>query len=446
LTGGKSPQLGEVMPSILEAPLDALVAAFPKSDTVKWLTDTVFSDRFRDYMTMLEATANGADGLSIWSKIKENKPLTVEEQEVWASARRSAALYGILFSQMGNGSLNPDEKKKASDASALIIQDMTGYTPSQQNWLRSHGYRIWDMVGGISPTESAILQQLDLYKWQGLNTPLLPSAQQDIQNKCNLDWDDINSYITSTRSNKSDLEDNFLGGKLSPSDYSSRLSELLSKQRNFISDKEQDNPVLTLQGKRDFQVKNNIAVPVTNPMRKLMNLYFSIELKDKYDEETGELVTDWEGFYATRQAITDSIPDSLISEWESFLSKNQSPLEAIHQQVTNQYFRKYYAVWDETLKQFSTEEQSIINEYLYLQKTGQQLDRQAEIKAMQLSDGKLLISSFQSAVGANKAALRQDNPYLDAWLYYWGKVSSFKKSSTKEIYLQLCKDTGRMVD
>jgi hypothetical protein len=443
--GGLESQMGETLPSIMSTPMSLLNAAFPKNEFVKTLTDKIFNDRFRDYAVILEVNKRGGNGTDIWTKIKAGRALTDEEQSLWTSAKREASLYSALFEQTGVFRLRPEEKIKAAEASAQITFEMTGYTPEQQEWLQRHGYKVWDLVGGMSPTSSATLQQLDLYKWVGTNAPLLPSRQQVELNKLDLDWQDITTRIESDRAKKLEFESMFKKGELSPSDYTAKIRDLIDKQQAYIKDKEELNPALTLEGRKEMYKKFGTVAPVQHPMRELLNLYYSIELLEKHDEETGELVADWDTFFANRQAIEEAIPIELKAEWDAYMERNSTPMDKLMRQVNTQYFRKYYSLYEESLKGFTEEEQRVIKEYLYLQRTGQQLERQAAIKEMTVADGKSLIGTFQSNITANRKSLRYANPVLDAWLFYWGRSSSFLTPQAEQIYKNLCADTGRKI-
>lgn len=445
IMGGLEQQMGETMPSIWKTPLNALVAAQPKSESVKWLSDHIFSDRFRDYMTILEVNKRDYNGSHIWTKIKENIDLTEEEQSIWDESRGEAALYGMGFEQFGLFRLRTDEQYRAYEESSKVIEEMTGYTPEQQDWLRRHGYRIWDTIGGLSPTNQAILQELDSYKWLGTVTPLLPSRQQQELRRLDLDWDSVTQYSEQAQQERIQLQQDFLAGRLGPRDYNDRLQTLFASQREYIDKRIEENPNMTLEGRKEYYKKYGIAVPVQHPMRELLNLYFSVDLEDKYDEETGELTTDWDSFYAQRQAIEDAIPEELKGEWESYLTRNSTQIEQVRRDVYNKYFRKYYDIWEATLGGYPGDEQKLTNEYLYLERTGRQLERQAEIKAL-VSErtGRQLISSFRTDVSNNRAALRFANPTMDAWLFFWGRTSSFKTPQAQAIYTRLCKDTGRV--
>ena len=177
-----------------------------------------------------------------------------------------------------------------------------------------------------------------------------------------------------------------------------------------------------------------------------MNLYFSIELQEITDPETGEKRRDWDNFWAQRQAIEESIPDEFKQEWEDFLSKNSTRMEQVRRDVSSTYFRTYNKVWEKILSTYTDDEQALVEEYLYLERTGQQLDRQEQIKSTKSEkSGNMLISSFRSEVSTAKKALRFANPHLDAWLFYWGRTSTFVAPGAGDVYTQIAAETGRKI-
>lgn len=444
--GGREMQFGEAMPAIVKTPLDALIAIYPENESVKWITEHVFADRFRNYMTILTVNKLGGDGTLIFSKEKEGIPLTEEEQQIWDDARRQMGYYATAFEQFALFRFRTDEQYKMYQEASKVVEEMTGYTIDQQDWLRKHGYRIWDLVGGMSPTEQAILQEMDYYRWVGNVRPLLPGRQQEILNKIELGWDAVARYGETVQEDKLRLQRDFLTGTRGPDDYNKQLLDLYDKQGEFIDNKIKEYPLMDLNNRAEYYKEFNVPQPTLHPFRELLNLYFSIELKEVTDPETGEKVRDWDNFWAQRQAVEDAIPDDYKHEWEDFIAKNSTRMEGVRREVYHNYFRTYNKVWEKILSTYSDEEQALVEEYLHLERTGQQLDRQAEIKATKSEKtGDMLISSFRSEVSGAKKALRYHNPSLDAWLFYWGRTSTFASPTGEEVYHQLAKETGRRI-
>ena len=57
--GGVEAQFGEVMPAIPKTGLDFLIAAYPDNESVRFISDRIFGDRFRNYLTILQVARRG---------------------------------------------------------------------------------------------------------------------------------------------------------------------------------------------------------------------------------------------------------------------------------------------------------------------------------------------------------------------------------------------------
>lgn len=448
LFGGRESQLGEILPAAWKTPLNALIAAFPDNDFVKFISETIFADRFRDFMTTKLVQNRGYDGPLIWSKLEAKQELTDEEQSVWDAARGEAARYGVLFEQTALFRLRPEEQNKMAEAAAKVIELETGYTPEEQTWLERHGYRVWDMVGGISLSTQMILQEMDYYKWTGATKPLLPGHQQDILIRLELDWDDVSRYVEGNRAQLLEIEEQFKAGVLAPRERDNRRSDILAGQRAYIDRKMEENPAMTLDGRKEYAEENEVIFPVQHITEELQHLFWEVELTDRVNPETMEIERDWDTYYATKKLISNAVPDQFKEEWDTWLSKNLTELDRIEQDVNEKYFRVYWNVWRGVLDTYPDNEQRLIKEYLSLTRLGTQIDRREAIRDLDsVKTGNRLISSFQTEVSNARTALRYANPYLDAWLYYFqvGGITSFKTPEAELVYKQISKDTGRII-
>ena len=441
--GGAEQQMGETLPAIWKTPLSLMQAALPGDKSVQWLTDHIFHDRFKDYMTNIEATRLGGDGLRIYTKIKNGEKLTPEEEALWTDARRMVGWYSMLFEQTGLFRLRPQEQTRAREEAGKLIEKRTGITVEQQDEYHKHGINIWDLLGGMSPTIQAQLQELDNYRWVGLVRPLLPGKQQDVYNKLDADWADIEAYNLGKKDAILQLERDFLSGAISANDYSSGMSGIYDDQRKYMAEKEKENPLLTLEGRATYLKENGVVPPVLHPFKELLNLYFSTELHDKIEDDTGAKVEDWDRYFAEKDAIALAVPDQYKQEWDDYLSRNATPLMTIRREVTKTYFNKYDGLWEQLLSRYSEDEQRLIKEYLFLEDRNQNFPRQEEIKLITDKQGRQLVSGFRTDVSNAKKALRYANPALDAWLNYWGRVSSFTTPQAYELYQRYSLSTGK---
>jgi hypothetical protein len=68
-----------------------------------------------------------------------------------------------------------------------------------------------------------------------------------------------------------------------------------------------------------------------------------------------------------------------------------------------------------------------------------------ELNQIKDETGNQLVAQFKSKVSEEKQALRFANPFLDAWLYYFGYTTSFKTKKSEVAFKSICNSTGRMV-
>ena len=448
LLGGLEAQTGELLPSLHRSALDTMVAVFPDNKYVNAIRDRLFNDRFHDYATIIEVNKQGANGTLIWTKIQEGVELTEEERSAWSAGRRTAALWSIPFGQFGMFRLRTDEQYEVYEAASQLIFEMTGVTPEQQEDLRRQGERLWDLVGGMSPTQQAILEELDYYKWVSSKNPLLPSTQQLELNRQTMFWNDVEKFNDSKSKEALQFQAQFRSGQEGPKEYIRKMTEVYDAKRNYIDELHKSDlykdVAITLEERLEMYKDHGRTPPVQHPMRELMNLYFSIELEEVVNPETDELESDWDSFWAYRKAIEAAIPDEFRAEWEEFLSRNTTPYEQVRFLVSEEYFRKYTHVWEMVLATYSEGERKLIEEYLYLGRVKKNKERRAAIKETISEKNELkLISSFQSDVSAARRALRFANPQLDAWLNFWGRVDSFTTAAAEAAYEQIQRDMRR---
>ena len=449
--GGSSPQTGGILPAAASTPLNAMIAAFPDNPLVTFISERIFPEQFRQYLTSRAVDDLGADGSLIFAKMKANQDLTDDEKALWAQARQTVAAHSAAFEQFGMFRMKSDESLRIKEAAELFIEEQWGITPEQQRAMRNRGEKLWDFIGGLDPWETAVIQELEFFKYSGSINPVLPGRQQEILNRIELDWADVMAYSDSMNAEIVELQEDFLigsdRGRLGPDAFLARVRELQRARSAFIDKKTEANPLMLLENRTDYYEKYGQTMPVQSPYNELLDMFFSVELEDTVDPNTGERILDWDKFWSNRDFITDAIPEADKGQWETFLARNTAPIMAVWQNVSRTYFRKYDGLWDEVLSTYNEEEQTLIEEYLFLERTQQKLDRQQEIKTtLSAKDGSALISGFRSSVSAERKALRFANPQLDAWLFYWGRTSTFISHTGEEVFTELSRQTGRTID
>lgn len=450
LAGGTSQTLGGILPSIASTPLNWLIGTYPDNPIVSFISERVFPERFRIYLTNRRVDDFGGDGSLINAKRQQGIELTPEEQDMWTAARKDVALHSASFEQLGFARMRSDKSYELAAAATVFIEENYGFTEEQQLQMRRRNQKIWDVIGGLDPWETAMLQELEFFKYSGSINPVLPSKKQAILNRIETDWAGVMAYSENMRAEIDLLSVDFLQGSetglLSPTGFLDRVRDLYRARQSYIDEKTKANPLMLLENRKEFYEKYGDVMPVQSPYNELMDLYFSIELEDTVDPATGERVLNWDSFNANREMITAAIPDEDKLNWETFLSRHTSPTMQMWHDVYSTYLKKYYGLWDGVLQTYSPQEQSLITTFLSLERTQQQLDRQEEIMAMESEKGGSLISGFRSAVSLEREALRFTNPYLDAWLFYWGRTTSFKSNKAEEVFKLLARQTGRRIE
>lgn len=447
--GGAQPQTGGILPSMASTPLNALIAAFPDNKVVEFISERIFPEQFRRYLTSRRMDDLGVDGSVIMAKRSEGVALTPEEEAIYSQARGDVARHSALFEQFGMFRMRSDEAYQVSEAAALFIEENYGYTRKQQKEMRMKNIKLWDEIGGLDPWETEVLQELEFFKYSGSINPVLPSQQQEILNKIELDWTDVKSYSDNMQTEILMLQEDFLTGgargRLTPEAFLESVRELYQARRKYIDEKTKKNPLMLLENRTEYYDKYGQTMPVQSPYNELLSMYFSIELEKTVDE-FGQQVWDWEKFWAHRQFIEEAIPESDRPQWDAYISRNTVPMMEVWRNVYDTYFEKYYGLWEEVKSQYGDTEEKLIDEFMYLQRNQQNLERQAEIKAYVTEGGNKLISDFQGKVSQEREALRYANPHLDAWLFYWGRTTSFKSPSGEETFKMLAKRTGRSIE
>ncbi|KKM18186.1 hypothetical protein LCGC14_1668260 [marine sediment metagenome] len=161
-----------------------------------------------------------------------------------------------------------------------------------------------------------------------------------------------------------------------------------------------------------------------------------------YDEETGQVVPDFEGLFLFRDVISQSLPGDQANELQTFLRRGDTPLTALTFEISQKYFRPYKEIRDVVLASFNKEEQSLIREFLAKVRLIGGEPRAAEIQQIPFAGGDTtLIAEYNNRVRTSRVNLRVVDPELDAWLNVFGETHSFltqqARSRAEEITRQL---------
>lgn len=443
LFSGRLPEWGSVATPTAKTFFNLAQATIPKSKAVRWLRDHIFYDKFQDYLTAVEVSRLGGDGGVVQAKRLGGEKLTPEEQDLWDMATRKVSFYSALFTQSGFLNFKPKEYLQAQAEAKQAIYELTNITPEEQDWYRKHGYEIWEVIGGQSLADLQALKGLSVYAYSNDALSLLSESEQMERVNLELAFDELGKKTGDLNEQKMILEQQFLAGELSRDAFDSRLSDLDKQRATFYNDLVKKYPLIDLTTRMEYYKRHGGNVPVLHPSRELANMYYNVKLEEMVDPITGIRGYDWDKYWSQKAAIDAAIPDYYRSEWEGYKLRNSSPLDMVDSQVIPNYIRKYQSVWDATLAQFNPEQQKDIQAYYGFKKTQTNPEEQARIEATPYDAEHTLLTTFQSNLSANRNALRDANPVLDAWLLFYGKVTSVRTQAAANAYNSICQDLGR---
>lgn len=474
-TGGRKPQRGQLLPAVVSTPLQLYVAAHPNSDVAHKLQDLFFPDRFREYQMICEvaylATDNqiqrGINGVTIWERIEGNVPLTDEEQELWDRARRRVAVRGPLLSHGGIFRLRHEDRIKAYEWWGEFIEEKTGIPPKTQQWLRRHGYSVGDVCEGLSQLNIQQIQEAEEYmRWISprVTATLRPSNEIEVNLIQAEFWGRVRDHREMNMERVRVLEGRAfsgVGGWMDRGAWIDAMQGIMKDNADYIHEEHGDRyNATTGRWESDPESRNKYAaIPLTIEERaafyaergvnlsmstfdEMLALYYEISPREKIDPVTGVVYMDWGTYFATIDLLTKLMPEELKTDWDTFLAYNDTPGWAIYKDAVKNYLVPYWNTSDVIKAQFSTEEQSLIDEYYQLRHIDP--GRAQEIRDYVRPDGTKLISQYSSKVSDSRKKLRMVIPMIDAHLLYWGKTQSLLTPEAETLYNQLV-EQGQML-
>jgi hypothetical protein len=186
------------------------------------------------------------------------------------------------------------------------------------------------------------------------------------------------------------------------------------------------------EGMISLLTKRGQLVPTLHPAREILNLYYSIDVPERFDPETNSYYLDWDSYYAQLDAIVDTLSQERRDDLVKIITRNMTPLEKLRWQISRDYFRPYYNAANVVLNSRSEEEQRIIKDWL---RSPSLLEKRA-LREKIGEDGARVISDYQTDVTTTRRNLRMLNPQLDAWLLFFQRVASPATPEAEVIYAQ----------
>jgi hypothetical protein len=176
---------------------------------------------------------------------------------------------------------------------------------------------------------------------------------------------------------------------------------------------------------------------VQHPGEEILNLYYSLQVEQVWDEETGTLKYDWDGYFLKVDTIINTLKDGGRQDLVDYITRNYTDLERLRWEVSREWFIPYNRKSEVVIAQFSKEEQKIIREYL----SATPVRRQA-LQEYVGEDGQKLISKYQQMNRQAGVNLRTLSPELDAWLLFFDRVDTVRTDEAQRLYEEYKKEWG----
>lgn len=425
--GIQNQQFGEVLPNLFQFPLEAYVAAFPNSGSAKFLLETLLPNRFRDVMVGRAVTKQGGDGVDLYTKKVAGLPFTQDEERVWAAGQREIATFNMINMNLGMMRFRPEELVAFQKASREIIEECTGVPVSMQKDMAREGRRVSDSVPIPNECRELVRELENTANWRGSTIGLRESEIGRNLALLRLFWDEITTESDAGTADQLAWDATLLRGEINLNRWNKEIKNLRGKPSQLIETKRKDRRFLmeidgkettiplTMEERQKFYSSQGFDPLQMNPEDELLAMYRQIELKDRFDVELGVLITDWSSFYAEQRVIESAVVGERNGPFMARIRKSLTPLGVIKRLDFEQYIRPYFASFDFVLGDYSNEEQLIIREVSFTD----DVDRRAELMAMERPDGTNIVSAFRSELSEFRSNLRVLDPEMDARLVMW---------------------------
>jgi hypothetical protein len=168
-----------------------------------------------------------------------------------------------------------------------------------------------------------------------------------------------------------------------------------------------------------YRAKFEIPEGYTHPIQEVLNRYYAVKPESFTSPETGE--TDWQSFFESReQAISYADPETreIALEWAH---RRDTPMVSEYRKA-QETLRDYWALYDD-VKKDHPEWAQVVEELERTKDSGRvsELRQSTEYRA------------FSREVTRRRQALRRHSPQLEAYLFFFGYITTMLNPKTAEI-------------
>ena len=444
------PEWGEILPAWAKSGVDSARAIAPEQ--AGKVIDHFFPDRFRDYQTMLTLGELGYDADEIWRKKHSGLKLTPDEERTWLRAEAKATGWkGVLFEQGAIFRIRPQEYIQMQQEMKELLEELTGVpVPVQDEIQRQYpttGKRFSDYYPLDALQQKIVYEQETFQRWQGITTPLLPSAMQQEEIAIRDYYEKVDALYTDYRKNGvfdeqgtllspslNDITAHWVSGQIGPAQWVSTRGKLLSDAAVAVREmgkRAYPDVPKTLAEREERLAKFGITSPTYSPDQELLYLYFDIKPELTFNWESGRDEYDFDAYYAKIDIILESLTGEYRQRLLDRIQYDWNNMEKLYWNTSREFLRPYRMVRSLVMEQLPDDQRQAIRRY--------EVARGAEREALQQlpgPEGQKLISWFTSTTRTARQRLRMLDPELDAWTYFFGVTDTLLSSKSKALYEQ----------
>jgi hypothetical protein len=482
---GDNDDIASILPPWASNAFNIATAIAPDSEPIRYLQNIVFPSQWRNYLNATWMQDHDIDSSEIIRKVVAQEPLTPEEQDIWARASRYGAVFSFINTEIGNAvKYKPEDLRNAQEAKYTLIEQLYGVPVDVQKYLYMHegitGEDITMYNPGDPVSDGLIYASQSIVDTAGKKFSLMPREAKErflIMQEMGTRKDTIRrKYYNSGALNKTSIQQDLMswcrqGSKSTTGITAAKWVDSLRAIQNA-----QANEYETVDSDKrypKYNMETGIGIPRTFEERldahkrngnnfledgvtMLLDKYHNIKLELYTDPLTGEeKVPNFDKYFAEQEFILNTLPLDIKPVFMAALEKNMTPMEKVYRAVNKKYLRVYTAAYDMLLATYTDEEQKIIASYPKYQ-IGERIEakesnvivgedtpaitkqREAlakesnpEVKAMiqtkldkMIADNtKPLMSDFSSKLQNIHMNMRIEDPEMDAWLMFFGKVT-----------------------
>jgi hypothetical protein len=436
-------QLGEVLPAsgiISRSTLGALTAAFPAQTEL--LRDVIFPDRFRDFLIANRLGTMGYEGIKLLEKRVAGQPLSDEEQTLWNGAARHHGVLSILLEQTALFRVRPEEKRQLAESVDRILAEAYGFPLHMVQDMRKNSINIEDEFGPMPPEVHKQINALEGWsRFAGASVALAPSELGKLQVIIREFWTTVANTRLEAKGRRIEMEASMRAGTNNMDDWLKLKRDQAKEMATLIEKTRAENPryadvPMTLDERVAFAEKHGLPLPQFHATEELRQLYFANELVERYDQEVGAILPDWDSFFAYRHAVEIGA-GKYFEEVEALNQLEDTPLDMAFKEANKTYFRPYYAVFDAVLSIFSPEHQKIILRHRRADTPEERREFEAVLVTLEGEEEAKLISTFTTKLRQVRENMRDIDPQLDAWLLFFKIVTSPRTPAAEELFKDL---------